>query len=100
MDDVWLKFQGFKNTEHPSTVASTISQFFNGRVDMIAFDSSTMGEEFKNAGKDTNQVEKVMDLFQTPPYMAISLQTSDELLQKVENSYNELIKKGEIKLVN
>lgn len=54
MDHLWLENQGFKNLQTPAKVKNAIWIFFYPRVDMIAFDSSVIKDEFKNFGFDIN----------------------------------------------
>ena len=100
MDHVWLEHQGFAKLETPATVESAIRMFFNERVDMIAFDDAVIQDEFKNFGFDYAEVVQVMPLFETPPYMALSLSTSDEILEKMQKAYDELLEEQKINLVN
>ena len=100
MDHVWLEFNGFKQIHTPPQVEHAIRMIFAGRVDMIAFDDAVIKDEFKNFGFDANEVIQVMPLFKTPPYMAVSLTTSDEILQKLQKAYDELAGEGKIQLVN
>ncbi|MEH6475473.1 MAG: transporter substrate-binding domain-containing protein [Sneathiella sp.] len=100
MDHLWLKENGFKKLEVPSKVKLSINMFFGERSDMIAFNDSTMAEEFKNAGFDSNDVVQVMPLFETLPYMAVSRSTSDNILKKLQKAYDSLIEENEISLVH
>ena len=100
MDHIWLKFNGFTNLNTPSKVEHTIKMFFKDRFDMIAFDDSVLAAEFKNLGHDFSEVVQVLPLFKTPPYMALSLSTSDKILEKIQKAYDILLKENKIKLVN
>jgi len=100
MDHLWLKHEGFNNLELPPKVENSIHMFFHGRVDMIAFDTSVMKEEFSKLGYNVNDVVQVIPLFRTPPYMALSLSTSDKILKKLQAAYDQLLKEKKIKPVN
>ena len=100
MDDVWLRYSGFAKLETPTDVSTAIKMFFSKRADMIAFDDAVLKDEFKKAGYDDSGIEKVISLFNTPPYMALSLSTPDEILEKLRTAYDELLKENKIKLVN
>lgn len=101
MDHIWLKDNGFTKLQTPSRVELSLKVFFSGeRVDLIAFDDSVMEEEFKKFGYDRSKVVKVLSLFKTPPYMAVSLSTSDEMVTRLQNAYDDLISAKKIALVN
>ncbi|MCP3922008.1 MAG: amino acid ABC transporter substrate-binding protein [Desulfobacterales bacterium] len=100
MDHLWLEYKGFPNLDTPTAVAHSIRMLFKGRVDMIVFDDSVLKNEFESCGFDINQVSQVMPLFKTLPYMALSLTTSDDILEKLQKSYDQLIKEKKIDLVN
>ena len=84
----------------PPKVGQTIKMFFAGRFDMIAFDDAVMEAEFKNFGFDHTEADHVLPLFKTPPYMALSLSTSDDILKKLQKAYDALMKENIIKSVN
>ncbi len=42
----------------------------------------------------------MLPLFKTPPYMALSLSTSDDILKKLQKAYDALMKENIIKSVN
>jgi polar amino acid transport system substrate-binding protein len=101
MDHQWLAANGFSLLETPPKVENSVKMFFKGdRVDLIAFDDSVIEEEFKKFGFDPGDVVKVLPLFKTPPYMAVSLGTSDIVLTRLQKAYDELLKARKIKLVN
>lgn len=101
MDHTWLKDNGFTKLQTPAKVELSLRMFFSGeRVDLIAFDDSVIDEEFKKFGFDKSKVVKVLPLFKTPPYMAVSLSTSDELLARLQKAYDELLAGKKIALVN
>lgn len=100
MDHLWLTNNGFTQLETPSKVSSAIHMFFNHRVDAIAFDNTVMESEFEKNGYQVEEVEPILQLFTTPPYMAVSPSTSDEIVKKIQKSYDELMEQNAIKLVN
>ncbi len=97
MDHLWLKHEGFTKLELPPKVENSINMFFHGRADMIAFDQAVMKEEFSKLGYNVNEVVRIMPLFKTPPYMALSLSTSDTILKKLQTAYDQLLKEKKIK---
>lgn len=100
MDHLWLEHNGFTILDTPPKVGQTIKMFFAGRFDMIAFDDAVMEAEFKNFGFDHTEADHVLPLFKTPPYMALSLSTSDDILKKLQKAYDALMKENIIKSVN
>ena len=100
MDHIWLQENGFTKLQIPSAVENSVKMFFGKRVSLIAFDSAVMEKECVNAGYEPNDLVKVIPLFKTPPYMALSKQTSDNILQILIKSYNQLSQAKKIKLVN
>jgi polar amino acid transport system substrate-binding protein len=100
MDHIWLKGEGFSKLQTPARIEQAIKMFFKERTDMIAFDDSVIADEFNNLGFDLNDVERVMPLFSAPPYMALSYSTSDDVFEKLQKAYDELLKENKIKLIN
>jgi polar amino acid transport system substrate-binding protein len=100
MDHIWLKGEGFTKLQTPARVEQAIKMFFNGRSEMIAFDDSVIVEEFNSLGFDQNDVVRVMPLIKTPPYMALSHSTSDDILEKLQKAYDILLTENKIELVN
>jgi polar amino acid transport system substrate-binding protein len=100
MDELWMTKKGFAKLEITPSVETSVKMFMLGRVDLIAFDNSVMAETLKKEGYKAEDLVKVVDLFATPPYMALSPQTDDGVLLKIQKAYDELLKSGVIKMVN
>ncbi|MCJ8271848.1 MAG: transporter substrate-binding domain-containing protein [Psychrosphaera sp.] len=100
MDHLWLANQGFSKLQTPALLEQAIKMFFRKRVPLIAIDDSSMSVEFAHAGLDSTKVEKVMTLFLAVPYLAASLSTSDELIEKLQKAYDELLAEKAIELIN
>lgn len=100
MDHLWLKAGGFKNLDVATRVKSTIVMLFAKRAPLIIFNSSNIHEEFASAGHSVDDVELVLPLFQTPPYMALSKKTDDAILHKIQKAYDELKSQGKIEMVD
>lgn len=96
MDYIWLKDRGFDKLYIPPAVENSVKMFFFGRSDLIAFDSKVINEEFQSAGFSTTDVVKVLDLFGTPPYMAVSISTPDDIVLKLQKAYDELAAEGSL----
>ncbi len=100
MDHIWLEANGFNNLDISQKVVSSIKKFFAGRAPLIIFNNNNLDEEFASAGFDARDAELVFPLFQTPPYMALSHSTDNEILKKIQNSYDELLAEGKILLID
>lgn len=88
MDENWLTFKNFKNLQITSRVDKAIKLFESKRADLIAFDDVVMNAEFKSAGVNPDIAEKVIELFKTPPYLAFSLTTPHEVVEKFRKYCN------------
>ncbi len=100
MDHIWLRYQGFEKLQTPPTAQSILQMFFKGRTDMLAFDDATLKAELDYLGLDHTKAIKVMPLFKTPPYMAVSLGTSDKVVERLRQAYDSLLQSHQIELVN
>jgi polar amino acid transport system substrate-binding protein len=100
MDHLWLMDNGFTNLVTPSKTKHAIKMFFRERFNLLAFNDEVIAEEFNNIGLDPADAISVMPLFRTPPYMALSLRTSDDIRKKIQKAYDELLDENKIKLVN
>ena len=60
------------------------------RVELMAFNTATFEQEIRKAGFKPDDFEKVFPLFKTQPYMAFSLQTSDEIVQRFIKAYDDV----------
>jgi polar amino acid transport system substrate-binding protein len=85
MDEIWLQYKDFKRVSAPPKVENAIKMLFaKGRADLIAFDDATIEAEFKEAGHRADEVEPVLALFETPPYLGASLSTPEATLKKLK----------------
>lgn len=100
MDHLWLQSHDFKRLQTSSTIEHIVRMFFKGRGDMLAFNDRTLEAEFGHFGFDPKAVVPVMPLFKTPPYMAVSLGTSDLLVEKLQHAYDVLMQENKIQLVD
>lgn len=89
MDDVWLTFNNFTKLEKPATVTDSFNMIFGKRTELLSFDEVTLEAELKAAGHTTDELEHVLTLFETPPYLAVSLKTSDKILKKIKAACNK-----------
>jgi len=100
MDHLWLEANKFKNLDVASRVEDSIKKLYGGRAPLIIFNNANIDEEFKSAGFDARELELVLPLFQTPPYMALSPSTDNRILEKIQKAYDALLKTGRLKLTD
>lgn len=89
MDDVWLTFNNFTKLEKPANVTDSINMILGKRAELLSFDEVTLEAELKAAGHTPEELEHVLTLFETPPYLAASLKTSDKILKKIRAACNK-----------
>ena len=77
-----------------------VRTFINGRSDLLAFNERDTETELIYYGVDPGRVQKLLRLFDTPSYMALSTSTSDKVLLQLQNSFDELLKSKSIKLID
>ncbi len=94
---LWAMDQGVTDIVSSLESEKVIKKLFDGEVDMIIQTDNVMGE-IKKAGFNSDEVVAVLPLFQTTPYMALSLSTSDDILKKMQQSYDDLLKGNKIKI--
>jgi polar amino acid transport system substrate-binding protein len=95
--DIWLKSQSVPNVVASVKLEETVKKLFNGEVDLIIAASNII-TAIKKAGFNPDEAVAVLPVFQTTPYMALSLSTSDEVLRKIRQSYDALLKDNKIKI--
>ena len=59
---------------------------------MIAFQESAIARNVFNVGHSIDELEAVMPLYSSIPYIAVSKNTSDLIVFKLKKAYDELIK--------
>ncbi len=96
-EHIWLMSQGVADVVTSVELEGNIKKLFNGEVDLI-IGASNIITTIKKAGFDSDEAVAVLPLFQTTPYMALSLSTSDEVLKKIQQSYDDLVKDNKIKI--
>lgn len=96
MDHVWLEHHEFYHLHITPKVENAIKVFFLGRADMIALNDAILEQELANLDYSPDQLQKVMPLFSTPPYLAASLQTSKEVVERLRRAYDEVMAEKKI----
>jgi polar amino acid transport system substrate-binding protein len=98
---IWLRSRGFKNIHIVQLQASLPKMLVDEKVDLVALPENyhqTYTEMAAEIG--LNKIEKVFPLYSSTPYVALSLSTSDEILFKLQRSFNQLTQEGKIKVPN
>lgn len=72
-----------------------------GRIDLLVSNRKQVDKALLEEGFDDNTAEAVLTLFhQNSTYLAVSLKTSEALLKKLQNAYEQLKEMGEIPTIN
>ena len=99
MNQQYLLSQGFENRTHLEAVTEklqNVKKLLAKRVDLIVYSRQNFNSEMKAFGVSEDKLEEVFLLFRTFPYMAFSKATSDELVERVRKSYDQLVAEGKI----
>ena len=83
---------------HPRNIHSIIRMLKAGRLSLVASGENTFYQVVKEAGFKADDFEMVIPIFKLSPYMAFSLDTSPEVIDKISATYDRLIAEGKIKL--
>jgi polar amino acid transport system substrate-binding protein len=99
LDHLWLKSNGFKNIYLTPDVSQIVQLLLRGSRSLIVYSNIALPVEIKKQGGSMKQVVAVLPLFETTPYMALSLSTSDEILQRLQKAYDSLLQEGAITII-
>jgi polar amino acid transport system substrate-binding protein len=86
----FLSSQGFSKLNLISTRAQSIKMLLLNRVDLIIGSRLSLKEEFKLINEPFDKIEIVLPAREANLYMAMSKQTSEELVIKLKKAYREL----------
>ncbi len=95
----YLISHGFEDGKHVESVErqeQNINKLIVKRIDLAIFSKINLSSEMKSFGVLDGKLEEVFLLFEVTPYMAFSKSTSDEMVEKVVKSYNQLVTEGKI----
>lgn len=98
MNHLFMKGKGLENnlivvsTEQKKNVHNLIQ----GDIDLMAASDKTFIYSIKQLGANMDIFERVFPLFEINPYMAFSLGTSPDLINKINQAYDELVEEGQI----
>ena len=77
-----LKSWGFTNLDSSKSALSNLKKLMSGRVDLWFYDNLGMPSAAKQAGVDPKDLELVFAVDEVSIYIAISRQTSEEIVKK------------------
>ncbi|MGB0943287.1 MAG: substrate-binding periplasmic protein [Marinomonas sp.] len=100
MGYLFLKNNGFSQAIVPVSTDQRLNleHLLRGYVDLVAASDKSFTHITKQMGVDPDALTKAMTLFEFSPYMAFSLGTSQEIIDKVNKAYDELVEEGVIKV--
>lgn len=100
MNHKFLVGNGFdeKNLYLVSKQEQSLHMLLHNRVDFILFSDANVAAELKSFNVAESRIKKIMPIFESTPYMAFGKKTSLELVNKIGNAYDELIKEGKINI--
>jgi polar amino acid transport system substrate-binding protein len=88
---------GFKNLESVSTEQQNVKKLVLGRIDLWVNKQPGLKTTCEQAGIDYNQIEEVLHLRERELCIAFSKASSDSVVLKWENVFNEMLDDGTIK---
>lgn len=91
-----LKSEGFKHIQAVPERSQTVKMLLRNRVDLVVGSYAILNEEFNKVGAEFELIEPLIPFKTSNPYMAISNQTSDELVNKIKAAYQRLVLRGDI----
>ena len=94
-----LRRNGFADGQQLQAVSSNdknVQKLFLHRIDLDADNSLVIAWEAKRLGLAANKVQKLLPLFETPVYMAVSKQTKPELIKRLRTAFQQLQTEGKI----
>lgn len=94
-----LKNYGFKNLESVSDEQKNAKKLAAGRIDLWTYKKPGLKTVCELAGVDCNEFEEVFHLRKIDVSIAFSKQTSDAIVEKWRNAFNEMLNDGTIKRI-
>jgi polar amino acid transport system substrate-binding protein len=94
-----LKSYGFTNLESVSDEQKNAKKLAAGRIDLWTYKKPGLKTVCELAGVDCNEFEEVFHLRKIDVSIAFSKQTSDSIVEKWRNAFNEMLNDGTIKRI-
>ena len=91
-----LEKHGFTNLEPVSDEQKNAKKLILGRIDLWAYKKPGLKTICELAGIDYNEIEEVYHLREIDVSIAFSKKTSDSIVQKWRNAFNEMLADGTI----
>ncbi len=91
-----LKSEGFKHISPVSQRSQSVKMLMRQRVDLIVGSYPILFEAFKKVGEPIEDIEVLLPFRVSQPYIAMSQQTSDELVEQLKSAYEGLVLRGDI----
>ena len=95
----YLQGQGFSNLESSPLPSATITKLMEGKVDLAVFTDITIPEIAKNAGYSMNDIEPVYAIMKSYFYIAISLGTPTETVDRWQKTLDAMKGNGTFKRI-
>jgi polar amino acid transport system substrate-binding protein len=94
-----LKSHGFTNLESVSDEQKNAKKLAAGRIDLWTYKKPGLKTVCELAGVDYNEFEEVFHLRKIDLSIAFSKKTSDSIVEKWRNAFNEMLNDGTIKRI-
>ena len=94
-----LQSHGFKNLESVSDEQKNAKKLVMGRIDLWAYKQPGLKTVCELAGVDYNEIEEIFHLRVIDVSIAFSKKTSDSIVQKWKNTFNDMLADGTIKKI-
>ena len=85
---------GFDNLDSSNSPASNLKKLMSGRVDLWLFDNLGMPDLARQSGVDPSQLELVLPFKSYQSYVAISRQTSEEVVERWQTAFRSMVQDG------
>jgi polar amino acid transport system substrate-binding protein len=92
----YLKLKGFTNLEPVSDEQKNAQKLVLGRIDLWTYKKPGLRTVCELAGVDYNEIEEVYHLREIELMIAFSKKTSDSIVQKWRDAFNEMVADGTI----
>ena len=94
-----LKSHGFTNLESVSDEQKNAKKLVMGRIDLWAYKQPGLKTVCELAGVDYNEIEEIFHLRVIDVSIAFSKKTSDSIVQKWRNAFNDMLADGTIRKI-
>lgn len=92
----FLDSHGFSDADYQiaSKADLLLKLIFANRVDLIPGDRIDLAHQLKQTNKKLGDLEKAFFLYSGSYYIAVNIETPDEIVDKLQNALDELIQEG------